>query len=119
MGQFLPGAALAGVAWVFLQLVGAYLVDRYVKGVCQTYGTFAVVIGLLWWLYLQARITLYAAELNVVLAERLWPRSLRGVTSEADRRTLRRHAEVEERYEPQDVEVDFHGPRVAHRRRPR
>ena len=106
--QLLPGAILAGVAWVVLQVVGAYLVNRYVKGASQTYGTFAVVIGFLWWLYLQARITLYAAELNVVLADRLWPRSLRGVATEADRRTLRRHAEVEERYEPQDVRVGFH-----------
>jgi YihY family inner membrane protein len=95
--QLLPGAVLAGVAWVALQVAGGYLVNRYVKGASEIYGTFAVVIGLLWWLYLQSLITLYAAELNVVLTERLWPRSLMGVRLEADRRTLQRHAEVEKR----------------------
>jgi uncharacterized BrkB/YihY/UPF0761 family membrane protein len=34
------------------------------------------VLGLLFWLYLGARLTLYAAEVNVVAARRLWPRSL-------------------------------------------
>ena len=37
---------------------------------------FAVVLGLLAWFYLQAQITLYVAELNVVRVMRLWPRSL-------------------------------------------
>src|SRR5215217_1385933 len=37
---------------------------------------FAIVLGLLFWLYLGARLTLYAAEVNVVAARRLWPRSL-------------------------------------------
>jgi uncharacterized BrkB/YihY/UPF0761 family membrane protein len=34
------------------------------------------VLGLLFWLYLGARLTLYAAEVNVVAARQLWPRSL-------------------------------------------
>ena len=46
-------------------------------GASDTYGTFNLVIGLLTWLALQARIVLYAAEINVVLELRLWPRSLR------------------------------------------
>jgi hypothetical protein len=40
------------------------------------YGVFAIVIVLLSWLYLGAQLLLYAAEVNVVLARRLWPRSL-------------------------------------------
>ena len=40
------------------------------------YGVFAIVLGLLFWLYLGARLTLYAAELNAVAARQLWPRSL-------------------------------------------
>jgi len=34
---------------------------------------FALVIGLLLWLHLGAQVTLYAAEINVVLARSLWP----------------------------------------------
>ena len=37
---------------------------------------FAIVLGLLFWLYLGARLTLYAVEVNVVAARQLWPRSL-------------------------------------------
>jgi hypothetical protein len=34
------------------------------------------VLGLLAWFYLQAQLTLYMVELNVVRTRRLWPRSL-------------------------------------------
>jgi hypothetical protein len=37
------------------------------------HGVFAVVIVLLSWLYLSVRLLLYSAEINVVLARRLWP----------------------------------------------
>ena len=40
------------------------------------YGTFALVIGLLSWFLLVAHLLLIAAEVNVVLRWRLWPRSL-------------------------------------------
>ena len=46
------------------------------------YGTFGVVLGLLAWLYLQAELTLYAAEIDVVLVRRLWPRSIGSDESE-------------------------------------
>lgn len=105
--QLLPGAVLAGVAWLGLQAAGGYLLEHQVAEASNTYGTFAVVIGLLWWLYLQAQVFLFAAELNVVLTNRLWPRSLTGVDSEADRRALRRHAAVEERAREETVDVRF------------
>jgi YihY family inner membrane protein len=74
--QLLAGAVVAGVAWQFLQAVGGYLVDHYLRHTSQVYGVFAIVLGLLFWLYLGARLTLYTAEVNVVAARRLWPRSL-------------------------------------------
>jgi uncharacterized BrkB/YihY/UPF0761 family membrane protein len=74
--QLLAGAVVAGVAWQALQAVGGYLVDHYLRHTSQVYGVFAIVLGLLFWLYLGARLTLYAAEVNVVAARRLWPRSL-------------------------------------------
>ena len=47
-------------------------------------------IGLLVWLHLGAQITLYAAEINVVVARQLWPRSLLGPPDcAADEETLR------------------------------
>jgi YihY family inner membrane protein len=70
------GAALAAVLYQGLQTLGSYYVDRVVQDASAVYGTFAVVIGLLSWIYLGAMLTLYGAELNVVARRRLWPRGL-------------------------------------------
>ena len=64
----LAGAIVAAVGWTILQTVGAYFVRYVVKGASDTYGTFAVVIGLLTWINIQIRMILYAAELNSVMA---------------------------------------------------
>ena len=74
----------------------------------RTYASFAFVIGLLVWLHLGAQITLYAAEINVVLQRKLWPRSLFGPPVEpADQETLTALAKVEERHDDEQVEVQF------------
>jgi YihY family inner membrane protein len=72
----LPGAVAGAVAWTILQGLGNYYVSHTVARAQATYGAFAFVIGLLVWIYLGARVTLYAAEINVVRKDRLWPRSL-------------------------------------------
>src|ERR1700730_11490347 len=56
-----PGIIVATVGWTVLQSVGGIYVAHVVKGAGQTYGTFATVIGLLAWLYLGARVLVYAA----------------------------------------------------------
>jgi membrane protein len=71
----LPGAVLAGIMWTGLQAVGGYIVGSKISAAGDVYGLFAVVIGLLSWLYLGAQLTLVAAEVNVVRRRRLWPRS--------------------------------------------
>lgn len=72
----LPGAVAAGIAWSVLQSTGSYYVGHQLKNASQTYGFFAVVIGLLSWLYLGAQTTLLCAEINVVRVRKLWPRSI-------------------------------------------
>lgn len=71
-----PGAAVAGVGWTVLQLGGTGLVTARLRDASDLYGSFAVVLGLLGWLALSAQLSVLAAELNVVVARRLWPRSL-------------------------------------------
>jgi YihY family inner membrane protein len=85
--QLLAGALVAGVAWQALQAVGGYLVVHYLRHTSQVYGVFAIVLGLLFWLYLGAQLTLYAAEVNVVAARRLWPRSVLQPPLAADQHT--------------------------------
>jgi YihY family inner membrane protein len=102
--DLLPGAVLGGLGWSALQAFGGYLVIHQLRYASQVYGFFASVLGLVSWLQLSAQLTLFAAELNVVRARRLWPRSiLQPPLVEADRRALDLIAQQEERRPEQSV----------------
>ena len=104
----MPGAAVAAVGWSVLQSLGVSFVGRQLEQANLVYGVFAVVIVLLGWLYLGSQLALYAAEVNVVLARRLWPRSLvPPPLTEPDRRVLTALARAEERRPEQRVQVSF------------
>ncbi len=106
----LTGIVFAALGWVVLQAVGGIYVDRVVRHANGTYGLFAIVIGLLSWLYVGAQLVIFAAEANVVRARQLWPRSLLDPATAADVQVLRAIAQVEERRDGERVEVTF-GPR--------
>ena len=102
------GVLVAGIFWEALQVVGGLYIGHVFKHSTSTYGFFGVVIALLVWLHLGAQMTLYAAEVNVVVTRKLWPRSLIGPPEErADRETLEALAKVEERHESEQVDVSF------------
>jgi YihY family inner membrane protein len=104
----LPGAAVGALGWSVLQSVGVSIVGRQLEQANLVYGVFAAVVVLLGWLYLGSQLVLYAAEINVVLARRLWPRSLlQPPLTEPDRRVLTDLARVEERRPEQRVQVTF------------
>jgi membrane protein len=106
--QVLPGAVVAAVGWTALLLVGSWVVDQQIGRASAIYGLFATVIGLLAWIYLAAQLFLFAVEVNVVLARRLWPRSLAPPPlTNADERTLTARAEAEARRPGQHVDVTF------------
>jgi YihY family inner membrane protein len=107
----LPGALTAAVAWMVLLVIGSWIVDRQIRGATEVYGFFAIVIGLLGWIYLAAQVVLFSAELNVVLKRKLWPRSVVDVppTTEPDRRALAGEATEETARPEQAVEVRFDG----------
>jgi YihY family inner membrane protein len=106
--RLLPGAASGAVGWSALQALGVYVVNRQLERANLVYGVFAIVIVLLSWLYLSAQLLLYAAEINVVLARRLWPRSLlQPPLTEPDKQVLTALAETEERRADQTIEVRF------------
>jgi membrane protein len=109
--QLRGGAVAAGVLYTVLQSLGGYYVGHVLHRATNTYGTFALVIGLLSWIYLATLITLLAAEANVVTARRLWPRSFSAVIEQpptrADKRALTQRGKVEERRQDETVVVDF------------
>ena len=102
------GAAIATVFWEALQLIGSWYVTRGLRHATPTYGVFAVVITLLSWLYLGSQLVLWAAEINVVLRYRLWPRSVtQPPLTRADRLVLRRLAQMEVRRPEEQVSTSF------------
>jgi hypothetical protein len=75
------------------------------------------VLVLLAWISLSVAITVYAAELNVVLARRLWPRSIvQPPLTEADRAVLAAQALQNQRRDDQRVHVSYDDlpPRNGH-----
>ena len=106
--QLVPGSALAAIGWTVLQSFGGFVVGHYLKNDNSLYGTFGIVLGLFAWIYLVSELTVYSAELNVVLARRLFPRSLvQPPLTEADRSSLAAQALQNRRRPEQHVEVSF------------
>jgi YihY family inner membrane protein len=102
------GVAFAAVFWEVLQVGGGLYINHVYQHASATASQFALVIALLVWLHLGAQVTLYAAEINVVVTRHLWPRSLLGPPEEAaDEETLKALAKVEERHETEQVDVHF------------
>jgi uncharacterized BrkB/YihY/UPF0761 family membrane protein len=112
----LPGAFTAAIVWQALQLGGTAYVGRFVKNQSDTYGAFALVLGLLAWIFLAAVATVFSAELDVVRHKRLYPRSLLTPFTDnvhltaADRRTYTDIATAQQvkRFESVSVRFDDH-----------
>ena len=103
----MPGAITGGICWTVLQVLGTWLVHHFLHS-DSVYGVFATVLGLLAWIYLAVQVTVYAAEINVVLARRLWPRSIvQPPLTEADRASMALQALQNQRRPEQHVEVTF------------
>lgn len=106
--QLLPGAVVGGIAWTVLLALGGYLLGHDLRHDSAVYGIFGMVIGLLAWVYLGVKLSLYAAEINVVLARRLWPRSLvQPPLTAADQKSLVLQASQIQKREDQKVTVTF------------
>jgi YihY family inner membrane protein len=105
--SLLPGAAVGGILYTLLQILGTYLVHHFLHS-DSAYGVFATVLGLMAWIYLAVEITIYAAEINVVLHRRLWPRSIvQPPLTKADRLSMSLQALQNRRRPEQHVEVTF------------
>jgi YihY family inner membrane protein len=70
------GAAAAAIGLVVLQGVGGYLLGRELKNLDALYSYFALALGLMFWIYLQAQMLCYSMEIAYVHSRRLWPRAI-------------------------------------------
>jgi membrane protein len=114
--QIRAGAVAAAVTWQALQLAGTLLLGHELKGATATYGLFALVLGLLAWIYLGAVTVVICAEFNAVRAGRLWPRALLAPFTDnaeltpADQRAYTSYAKTERRKGFQNIDVSFGEP---------
>lgn len=113
--EVLPGALTAAVGWQLLQSFGTAYVGRIVKNTGDTYGVFALVLGLMAWLFMAAVVLVVSLEINVVRAKDLYPRSLLTPftedveLTEADEQTYTDIAESTRAKESEEVDVTFEG----------
>lgn len=104
----LPGAVLSGVAFWVLQSVSSLIISRQLHKAQSTYGHFATVITILWWFYIEGVVSMYGAQLNVVLNKRLYPRSLtKAPDTQADRRAYQAYAKERTYHQDEDVNATF------------
>ena len=116
ISQIRTGAILAAIAWQILQELGTYYVTHTLTGASATYGLFGIVLGLLAWIYLTALIVVFCAELNVVRAKHLWPRSLLTPFTDnvdlthADKSAYTSYAQAEQHKSHETIDVTFRPP---------
>lgn len=113
VAELLPGAMLAAFAWQGLQTGGGAFVTSVVARSSATNGVFAIVLGLIAWLYIGAIALVFCLETNIVYARHLYPRSLltpmtdRVDLTEADQLAYARLARAQSLKGFQNVEVTF------------
>jgi membrane protein len=108
-----PGAIAATMIWQLLQSFGVVYVGHVVKHASATNSVFAVVLGLLAFLYVTAVTVVLCVEVNVVRVDRLHPRSLMTPFTDnvaltaGDRQAYSDQAEAQRMKGFQDVDVSF------------
>lgn len=74
--QLIIGAAVACVGTLVVQRLGGIIMSQQLPKLEGSYGSFAVALGMLFWIYLQAQIIMYAIVVTVVRFEKDWPKKL-------------------------------------------
>jgi membrane protein len=110
------GAIAAALIWQLLQSFGVVYVRHVIKHASITNAVFALVLGLLAFLYITATAVLLCVEIDVVRVSRLHPRSLLtpftdNVTlTSGDRRAYSRQAKAQRSKGFEHVDVNFEPP---------
>jgi membrane protein len=108
-----PGAIAAAIVWQLLQLGGAAYIRLVIEDANTTTGVFALVLGLIAWLYLGSASFIMCAEVNVVRSAGFHPRALLTPFSErvnltdGDRAAYSSYATAQRHKEYQKVDITF------------
>lgn len=107
------GATVAGLGWQALQAYGVHYVDRVIRHASTMNALFAVVLGMLAFLYLSAVLIVLSMEVNVVKGRKLYPRALLTPFTDnvdltpGDQRTYTGQAQAERHKGFQQIKVSF------------
>lgn len=102
------GSAFAALVIQLLLTFGSIVVSRQLKHLDNLYGTFAIVLGMLFWIYLLAQVVVYAVEIDSVRHLKLWPRGLRGdKPTKADLEAYELYAHVDRFIAKEEIDVRF------------
>jgi len=110
------GAIAAALVWQLLQSFGVVYVSTVVRNAGATNGVFAIVLGLVAFLYITAVVIVVCAEVNVVHVEGLHPRALMTPFTDdvdltvGDKRAYATQAKAQRMKGFEDVEVTFEEP---------
>ena len=84
------------------------MLRQELKNLDAVYSYFAVALGLLFWIYLQAQTVYYAVEIASVRSLSLYPRSMQTTDlTDADKRAYSRMAESEKQIPNQQIKTKF------------
>ncbi len=72
----IPGALIAGTGQLVVQHFGGRIMEHQLPKLSDSYGSFALTLGIIFWIYLQAQIILIALEITAVRAQKDWPKKL-------------------------------------------
>ncbi len=115
----IPGAAASAIIWQLLQSFGVLYVRHVVRHASATNAVFAIVLGLIAYLFVAAIAILLCIEINVVRVNRMHPRALLTpftddvALTRGDERAYTRQAKAQRSKGFQRIEVDFTPPEAA------
>ncbi len=114
--KVLPGAFFTAVGWHLLERLGGIYVEHVLAKASEVNGVFALTLGLIGLIYAASTIAVIGAELNSVIAHRLYPRSLLALFNDstadltpADHRAYAMYAQAQRHKAAETIEVTF-GP---------
>jgi membrane protein len=70
------GAVIAAVGLIIVQHFGAYIMGQELPKLRGAYGSFALTLGMMFWIYLQAQIIMYSLVTTAVRTQHDWPKKL-------------------------------------------
>jgi uncharacterized BrkB/YihY/UPF0761 family membrane protein len=112
--KIVPGAFLTALGWHLLERLGGIYVNDVLAKTSEVNGVFALTLGLIGLIYGASVIAVIGAELNSVIAFRLYPRSLLALFTDsatdltpADHRAYAMYAQAQRHKAAETIDVTF------------